>query len=255
MEISNTTRLEQLLKLTTALRDDKWEKEFLTLIPNLKLKLVYEEAKLGPDNWPYLFGELVSPEAEAEPLLKVLTWLSDKGIGLTINPKNSFPDFVLTYGMVWNYRERGEFLTYEEPTAIKSANGGEAKSEGDSKDNLKVKSELKPTEKLKEKLKENSLEIQHGEQLYVGTPSASFLPSYVRSILRQFWMDQGVLRPKITMLSKDQKNFDLCFSADSLGNPPQVEWQGIVEAMAWFLPAHYRIAVLPEKVVPSFEAL
>ena len=30
---------------------------------------------------------------------------------MVINPEKPIPDYVITYGMIWNLRERGEFFT------------------------------------------------------------------------------------------------------------------------------------------------
>jgi hypothetical protein len=56
-------------------------------------------------------------------------------------------------------------------------------------------------------------------------------------------------------VSIDQKNYDLCFSLESFGNPPETEHKGLAEALSWFLPAHYSIALISEKLLPGFEAL
>lgn len=217
-EESIVQKLDQLLKQNVATRNEVWEREFLAILPALKVELIKQEAQVGPDSWPYLFVK-TTKDNSGESLLVILRWLSERGIGLALNPMAVYPDYILTYGMVWNYRERGEFFTQT------TADSGQ------------------------------TLEIQHGEQLFVGPPSESYLPSYVRQILRQFLLDQGVTQPKIAMISKDEKNFDLCFSVESLGSPPQTEWQGIAEALSWFLPGHYKLALISDKTVPGFERL
>ena len=67
-----------------------------------------EEPQNGPDGWPYL---LVRTSAEAaEPFARVVEWLAGRGIGLVVNPHKMVPDYVFTYGMLWNYIETGRFV-------------------------------------------------------------------------------------------------------------------------------------------------
>jgi hypothetical protein len=40
-----------------------------------------------------------------------------------------------------------------------------------------------------------------------------------------------------------------------MGLSPEVEHQGILEALAWFLPPHYSVALVSEKGFPAFENL
>jgi hypothetical protein len=81
------------------------------------------------------------------------------------------------------------------------------------------------------------------------------LPQYVRNILKQFFMDQNVMRPRILVMSTDRKNYDLAFSLESLGNPPVKEHQGVAEAISWFLPPHYSIVLVSEIGLPEFTDL
>ena len=92
-------------------------------------------------------------------------------------------------------------------------------------------------------------------QFVVASPTEDYLPKYVRQILKDFFRDQMVLQPKILVASKDSVNFDLCFSIESLGAPPEKEYNGICEAISWFLPQHYNITLLSEKSFPQFELL
>ncbi|HWU44373.1 MAG TPA: hypothetical protein VN132_13070, partial [Bdellovibrio sp.] len=65
----------------------------------------------------------------------------------------------------------------------------------------------------------------------------------------------AVLRPRILVMSTDRKHYDLAFSLESLGNPPQKEHAGIAEAIGWFLPPHYSIVLVSEKGLPEFVEL
>ena len=47
-----------------------------------------------------------------------IEWLSDKGVGMVVNPTKGVPDYVFTYGMLWNYRERAQFQTISDAVHI-----------------------------------------------------------------------------------------------------------------------------------------
>ncbi len=213
--------LDHLLKIPVAQRDEAWEVEFLRELPKSDVRIVDESAVAGPDGWPYL---LISTEpapgaAADEKFLHVASWLATRGMGFVVNPEKAMPDFVMNYGMVWNFRERGEFLT----PAPKS--------------------------------RDSKLEIKDGQQLFTGAPSLAYLPEDVRVILRDFLKRQRVVEPYVLMVSTDQEVWDLAFSIESLGNPPASEHAGIAEAISWFLPAHYSVALISERNVPGFAAL
>ena len=157
----------------------------------------------------------LSPDGK-EPVQRVIEWLSKRGIGLVLNAKKGTPDYIFNYGMLWNFRERGEFLTKSDP---------------------------RPT---------GSFDIQEGQQVLAGPPSSEYLPSYVRKIIYQFLKEQGVDDPRVLMVSFDLKNYDLCFSHESLGEPDPKEHEGIVQAISWFFPQHYSIAITSERSLPKF---
>lgn len=209
---------KDLISIPVEERDSDWEMLLLREFPKQKVAILHPDPKAGPDGWPYLHVSTSSPEAE-EPADRVLDWLSTRGIGLVLNPDKEAPDFVLTYGMIWNYRLRGALMSQ----------AAERKS--------------------------GEFRLQPGSQVLTGTPSESYLPKFARAVIKQFFLDQGVYAPKILLVSEDQKNFDLCFSSESLGQPPTQEHMGIAEAISWFLPAHYSVAIVSEKVIAGFEPL
>ncbi len=215
----------ELLKIPQAKRDHEWEKNFARVLPYGKFSLVYEDAKPGPDGWPYLFANARADGTEFGAQL--LNWLSTRGIGLAINPELSMPDFVLTYGMTWNFKERGAIITEDQGARPQTTR----------------------------------LEFKDGDKMYIGQPTEAYLPGYVRKILKQFLFDQGILAPKIAVIqngdpaASPSQTADLAFSLESLGGPTADEHGGIAEAIAWFLPAHYSIALVSEKLITGFAAL
>ncbi|MDX9731997.1 MAG: hypothetical protein RBT63_09520 [Bdellovibrionales bacterium] len=219
MDVQNpTATLADLLARSVSERDENWEAQFLKVLPTASVRLVKDQPINGPDGWPYMMVSIVDGAAEAEALIDVLRWLSTRGVGLVVNPEKPMPDFVVSYGMIANLRERGEFLTASAP-------------------------------------RKGALEIRHGQQMFTGAPSLAFFPEYQRVVVREFLRQQRVEAPKVLMVSEDQQNWDLAFSLESLGNPPPHEHKGIAEALGWFLPAHYSVALISEKTLPGFGPL
>jgi hypothetical protein len=207
-----TTSLPELLSIPDTQRDSAWENKFFHALSEGNVDVFAQEPQTGPDGWPYL---LTKTEATStEPFQRILHWLSDKGIGLVINPQNEYPDYVFTYGMLWHFKETGLF--YREQNAAV----------------------------------EGVFEFQVKDIKLAGEPTEAYLPNYVRKVLRDFLQQQGVLIPKILAFTLDGSNYELAFSTESLGNPDQTEHQGILEAISWFLPPHYQIALVSEKELP-----
>ena len=210
-------KLQELVNVPDEARDHQWETDFFRAITQGNLKLVHEAPQKGPDGWPYLLGEVTSDATE--PANKIMQWLALKGVGLVINPRKDYPDYVFTYGMLWHFKETGLFYRTADEAPV------------------------------------GTVELSKGQGLHAGPPTPSYLPQYVRNILKQFFLDQNVLRPRILVMSTDRKNYDLAFSLESLGNPPTKEHQGVLEAISWFLPPHYSIVLVSEIGLPAFSDL
>jgi hypothetical protein len=209
--------LDELLNVAAEQRDPNWENEFFHQFTKSNVNILSPDPQVGPDNWPYL---LVESDSQAhESVQKILHWLHDKGIGLALNPTEEYPDYVFTYGMIWHFKETGLFY------------------------------------KTMDQIKPEVIEIKENSNIYHGQPSEAYMPNYVRKILKEFFRDQGLLAVRIILLSDDNKNFDLCFSLDSMGNPETKEHHGIAEAISWFLPPHYSIVLINEKGLPPFADL
>lgn len=204
--------LQEVLSIPDERRDSSWEVQFFHTISQESLEIIELEPKSGPDGWPYLLAK--TGHGASEPFSRILHWLSDKGIGLVVNPQKEYPDYVFTYGMLWHFRETGLFY-------------GEAS---------------KPNEGV--------FQFQVKDIKMAGEPTKEFLPDYVRKVIREFLLQQGVLAPRILVFTLDEKNFELAFSKESLGDPDSTEHQGVLEALAWFLPPHYQIALISEKELP-----
>lgn len=209
--------LVNLVDIPEENRDEKWENDFFQKLTQGQISIIKDEPQAGPDGWPYL---LASTDVTAsENVQQVLSWLKDKGIGLVINPQKSYPDYVFTYGMIWNFLETGLFFR---PT--QTQNSGQAM-------------------------------IKMTDIAASGNPPETYLPTYARKVLRDFLQQQGVLLPRILAINLKQGTTELVFSLESLGNPPESEHQGIAEAVSWFLPPHYSLLIMSEKGLPEFHAL
>lgn len=209
--------LLSLTEIPDEKRDQQWEIDFFMQVSQGRLKLLTQDPQTGPDGWPYLLTE-TSAEAD-EPAQNLFQWLATKGIGLVVNPQKEYPDYVFSYGMIWHFKETGLFYR--------------------AKDNV-------PT---------GAFEFKADQKIHSGPPTEQYLPRYARGILKEFFRDQGLLDPKILMMSTDKINYDLAFSLESLGNPPIKEHQGIAEAISWFLPPHYSLVLVSDKGLPPFVSL
>lgn len=213
----------ELLKVVDADRGPDWEAAFLKALPSSYCAPVSPDPQVGPDGWPYLLVE-ISEKADRETVDRILQWLVPRGIGLVINPQKDFPDFVLSYGMIWNYLSTGHFVVPHADAAA-AASLVSATAAGI------------PSTK--------TVTVDAAGTVF-GEPTKEVLPEHVRKILREFFRDQGVLKPRILGVSPNGKDFELAFSLESLGNPPSKEHEGVAEAISWFLPPHYPILLMEE---------
>lgn len=205
-------------------RNFDWDERFFKLFSDCTLKILSSDPQQGPDGWPYLVVETVDKQLlndeSSDSAQKIIHWLSTRGIGLIVNPKKlPYPDYVFSYGMLWSFRETGYFIKQN-------------------------------TRNIEKKISLNS-----SQTIKTGPPSDDYLPKYVRTILKEFLRDQGVLSPKVLLVSENGTDYDLCFSIESLGSPAEKEHEGILEALSWFLPPHYSLALITEQGFNSFVEL
>lgn len=209
---------ESLIQQPESRRDTQWEGQFLQTFPQMKVELESDQAKAGPDGWPYFFVK-TAPDG-SEPVKDILEWLAGRGIGLVVNAHKMMPDYVFTYGMLWNFVETGRFL---EPQIERPA---------------------------------GSVTYSPDKPLVVGPPSEKYLPLYVREVLKEFLTAQGYLAPRVLVVSsQDYKEVDLVFSTESLNSLPTDQHKVLAEQLAWFLPLHYNLVLGSEQGMPPFHAL
>lgn len=220
--------LIELLHTAEQDRDFSWDEKFFKLFSESNIRLLSKDPQQGPDGWPYLISETLDTKStnndieDIESVQKVLFWLAQKGIGLVVNPRRQpYPDYVFSYGMIWNFRQTGYFI---QPN-------------------------------LAQKVAENSEVDYQNKKITSGPPTEAYLPLNVRKVLKEFFRDQAVLNPKVLMISTDGTNYDFCVSLESIGNPPVAEHAGVAEAISWFLPTHYSIVLISEAGLPPFHSL
>ncbi|MFN7906285.1 MAG: hypothetical protein ACK5P5_13985 [Pseudobdellovibrionaceae bacterium] len=214
-----TQNLHDLIQIPEASRDHNWEEKFFFEFAKSNVEVANDSPQTGPDGWPYLI--LQTGDQSEEPAQKIIQWAAERGIGLVLNPTKEYPDYVFTYGMLWNFRKTGRFLSAQMPKMT----------------NL------------------SKFEVNTEKGFYSGHPTEDYFPDYARKVLRDFFADQKIKDVKILLISSDNKNFDLVFSLESLGVPPTLEHQGILEAISWFMPPHYSLALMSEKGLPPFALL
>jgi hypothetical protein len=215
--MANEIDLYTLTEMISDLRDENWEHQLLKALPHGQFHLLNVEPQQGPDGWPYLLVQ-AHPEG-GESMTQLLPWLVEKGVGLAINPHKDTPDYVLTYGMVWNFKERRQFLS--DIDLAKVPHPGQ-------------------------------VQLRKDQKIISGEPSEEYWPGYSRGIVRDFLKQNGVNEAKVLVLSQDGQHYDLCFSFESFGQPPQSEHKGILEALSWFFPAHYSLMLISENGLPPF---
>jgi hypothetical protein len=209
-----------LIQQPESRRDHAWEEEFLKAFAQMKVKVESDQAKNGPDGWPYLFVR-TGPDA-TEPATQVVKWLAGRGIGLVVNAHKMLPDYIFPYGMLWNFVETGRFQQPGEMAKPRSTEATYAQDRG----------------------------------LVMGPPSEKYLPPYVRGVLREFLAAQGFSSPRVLVISSpDFREVDLVVSVDSLGQLPRSQHQTMAEMLAWFLPLHYTLVLGQEEGLPAFSSL
>lgn len=212
--------LDWLLQQPEKSRDQAWETAVLDGLINTNVQLQSAEPQEGPDGWPYLFVK--TGPGGTEPFARIVDWLAGRGIGLVVNAHKMLPDYVFTYGMLWNFKETGRFVWPEF-----------------------------------ERVATGSIQLLNDQQTVMGAPTEKYLPSYARSVIRDFLSQQGFSQPRILVVSQapDYKVTDLVFSIESLGGLEEKDQKTMAEALAWFLPLHYSLVFASEKGLPPFHPL
>ncbi len=205
----STLDLDHLVSRPESFRDEGWESAFFSALLESHVQLDDDRVQIAPDGWPYLFVR--SGQGGSEPVIRILDQISDRGIGLVVNGHKLVPDYVFTFGMLWNFRETGQFISQHRPQA------------------------------------EGKIEFSRDQKLIMGPPTEKYLPLYVRACLREYLQAQGAQEPRILVVTdQSYSHADLCFSIESLGHPEPQTHRQHAERIGWFLPTHYSIVFVHE---------
>lgn len=203
--------LNELLSIKKSLRDDDWEQSFFHALSSAKIRVLNQDPQEGPEGFPYLLITTYGQGAE-ESFQRVAHWCADTGVGLVLNPTDEGEDYLFTFGMLWNYKQSGYFFS------------GWLHEDND----------------------------EPMEQMVIRQMTDMYWPQKPRTIFKEFLLQQNILRPKITLFSKTSTSDpELGFSLESLGNPPEREHTGVLEAFSWFFPRHYSLVLVSEKQMGS----
>jgi len=208
--------LQTLAQRPEVERDDQWELRFLDALLASNVQLEADEPQVGPDGWPYLKVR-TSPEA-SEPFVRVVRWLAGRGFGCVVNAHKMMPDYVFTYGMIWNYVETQRFIS-----PVNAPEG----------------------------------EVQWGPETLFGAPTEKYLPLYVREVLREFLKAQGHSDVRLLVAtSPDFTQTDLILATESLSDlDTHARQKALAQDLGWFLPMHYSLVFAPHKGLPAFVPL
>ena len=208
--------VNQLLNAVPDHRDEKWKQKFLSSVVYASFACGSPQVFIGPDGFSY-FG-LYTPKSNqpfnAYCICNLIGPLTEKGIGISINPHSAGVDWVFTAGDMLAYRL---FNTFDAP-------GGSRGTEG-------WHEEVLPG----------------AEQVLIAAPSELFLPSYTRRVLRRFIEERlGIKNPGVLLVSRASAPSQyLVFSIYPDQFADEAEFQSAYDALSWFLPRHYSLTAVP----------
>jgi len=209
-DLAKTQILASLFAVPRDKRDHSWQESFLSNVTEASFTCHDPQVIQGPDGFPYFVLNI--PEAGKPFSCFVIKHLKndlllDKGIGVAVNLASGSPDWVFTYGDIVNYHLYNEFYS-----------PAEGQDPG------------------------RSETITEDENVLVAQPSAQYLPSQTREILRQFLNRHGINDPKIALMARtidNQTVQQLVFNLTPEKFQDQAKFESIMSCIAWFLPRHY----------------
>lgn len=228
-DLEKTVTLNALLEIPFEQRDQTWVNTFLDSIAEANLKIGQPEVVIASDGFPYVQLQSVHTDENFQAFVinKQLPTLLMQGFGVVINPQNTQPDWVFSYGDIVNYEINDSFYTEE---SIFSHN----------KENVAIGSD---------------------EKILIGQPSDAILPKYLRNQLREFLKHAGIETPKAMLIARnaeDEANVkqDLVFNFTPHQFTTEEQFQQVGGTIAWFLPKHYSFLFVDEAAVENgFQAI
>ena len=232
-DLEKTGILVDLCSVPQEKRDENWFAEFLSNVPLASFKTTEQQVITGPDGFPYFQLELPEPGIQFQCFVldnMVYDFLLTSGIGVVINSSKAQPDWVFTYGDIFNYAIKKDFYNQDNTHFNKAG-----------------EEQITPTDM--------------NNNVMVGQPSEFILPNPARAVLKGFLQYKKIEEPKVllmTMTTPDKKEAqDLVFNFTPKDFASEEEFQATVQQMQWFLPRHYSLAFFNEddSLKEHFQAL
>ncbi|QES87691.1 hypothetical protein [Rhizosphaericola mali] len=219
-DLHKTGLLMDLCETPIEKRDENWAKEFLENLPKASFKSGEPQVITGPDGFPYFQLSFPEPCVEFQCFVvdnMVYDFLLSNGMGFVINPQKEQPDWVFSYGDVFNYALKKDFYNT---------------------DNTFFSKETPQDEKIAEDV-----------QVMVGSPSEFILPVPVRAVIKNFLQFKGIKEPKVLLMSKEKDGVqvqDLVFNFTPKNFEKEEEFRATAQQLMWFLPRHYSVIFYDE---------
>ena len=214
-DLEKTQMLSVLLAVPMEQRDVDWVSRFLDDLPLASLRAGTPQLIAGPDGFPYfqLFVPEPGEEYQSFYIERMITdFLLERGYGVVINPGEGQPDWVLSYGDLLNYHLNGSFFTAEDSQFSISSN----------------------TEEV----------VAEGEEIMVGQPAETILPSETRKLLKDFFELNGIEGPKVLLMARkigEELKQDLAFNITPDRFETEDHYRNMMQTVTWYLPRHYSV--------------
>lgn len=216
-DILKTQIMVDLFSVPREQRDDKWKQSFLESVQTASFACGNPQVTIGPDGFPYF--SLLTPEPhkpfESFCIRNIKDdFLLEKGIGITINPKDNSVEWVFSYGDIVNLHLNKEFYTV--------------------KDDIEIK---------------NVETIEKDEKILIAQPSENYLPKETRSVIKKHLQANGIKQPKIMMICREIEGTviqELAFNIFREDFSSTDQLNNIMQQLSWFLPRHYIILSVPK---------
>ena len=226
--LQHTQFLLEMLQIPHEKRDQEWERQFLQYVLTASFKAGTPQIIEGPDGFPYF--QLFLPEPNKEFQCFVLEHMIDdfllkEGFGVVINPQATGADWVFSYGDLSNMKLNNQFY-------------------GASFNPFKANAE---TEVITEE-----------EQVMIGQPVETILPSYTRAQISKLLKLNGIEHPKVLLMirPKHGDQHDLVFNVTPHQFANEQQFQQLMRTISWYLPRHYTFMGMEESTMAQgFEPL
>lgn len=214
-DLEKTQMLSVLLAVPMEQRDEDWVSRFLADLPLASLRCGTPQIIAGPDGFPYFQLFVPEPGEEYQSFYierMISDFLLERGYGVVINPGEGQPDWVLSYGDLLNYHLNGSFFTAEDSQFSISSS----------------------TEEV----------VAEGEEIMVGQPAETILPSETRKLLKDFFELNGIEGPKVLLMARkigEELKQDLAFNITPDRFETETHYRNMMQTVTWYLPRHYSV--------------